>query len=108
MVALFSDSRMLDHRPRAGHPERPERLQAVLRHLERTGLAARCSGREVRPATDEELLRVHTAGPPRRMVEGFEASGRRADRGGYVGFDQDRCSRPGWRRERSSTRSIRW
>ncbi len=62
MVTLFTDPRMLDHRPAAAHPERPERLAAVLRHLDRTGLARACSSRTVRPATDEELLRVHTPG----------------------------------------------
>ena len=60
MVMLFQDRGMLDHIPRPGHPERPERLTAVLRHLERTGLAARLPRGRVRPVTDEELLRVHT------------------------------------------------
>ena len=38
MVTLFTDPRMLEHRPPARHPERPERLSAILRQLERTGL----------------------------------------------------------------------
>lgn len=59
MVLLFSDKRMLDHEPRRGHPERPERLSAVLRHLERTGLATACPEGKIRPVTEEELLRVH-------------------------------------------------
>ena len=29
-VALFTHSDMLEHRPGAGHPERPERLAAVI------------------------------------------------------------------------------
>ena len=62
MVTLFSDPRMLEHIPSPTHPERPERLRAVLRHLERTGIARHCPTRPVRPATDEELLRVHSAG----------------------------------------------
>lgn len=61
MVTLFSDPRMLDHVPAPTHPERPERLRAVIRHLERTGLARHCLTRPVRPASDEELLRVHSA-----------------------------------------------
>ena len=36
VVSLFTDRRMLDHQVPARHPERPERLQAILRHLERT------------------------------------------------------------------------
>ena len=39
-VTLFTDRRMLDHQVPARHPERPERLQAILRHLERTGYLA--------------------------------------------------------------------
>ncbi|MEO6810558.1 MAG: histone deacetylase [Isosphaeraceae bacterium] len=62
MVTLFHDPSMLDHVPARGHPERPERLQAVLRHLNRTGLKAACPAGIVRPATNDELLRVHTAG----------------------------------------------
>jgi acetoin utilization deacetylase AcuC-like enzyme len=60
MVTLYSDRRMLDHVPKPGHPERPERLQMVLRQLERTGQAGRCEVGVVRPATDAELARVHS------------------------------------------------
>src|SRR4030088_2140674 len=60
MVPLFTDRRMLDHHPPSRHPERPERLQAILRHLDRTGLRAACTSGTVREATREELLRVHT------------------------------------------------
>ncbi len=61
MVTLFTDPRMLDHVPSPTHPEKPERLRAVLRQLDRTGLAAKCRTMSVRPATDAELLRVHSA-----------------------------------------------
>ena len=60
-VALFTDRRMLDHRVPARHPERPERLQAILRHLERTGYLAACPSGPVREATDDELGRIHPA-----------------------------------------------
>ncbi len=59
MVALFKDMRMLDHVPPRGHPEKPERLQAILRQLERTGQLQACSVGKVREATKEELARVH-------------------------------------------------
>ena len=62
MVTLFTDPRMLDHEPPKSHPEKPERLAAILRHLKRTGLDAKCDAGLVRPATDEELLRVHPQG----------------------------------------------
>jgi acetoin utilization deacetylase AcuC-like enzyme len=60
MVMLFTDPRMLDHVPPKGHPERPERLQTVLRHLARTGLDRACPVGTVREATVAEILRVHT------------------------------------------------
>ena len=62
VVTLFTDRRMLDHRVPARHPERPERLQAILRHLERTRLSGEhVPAGTVREATAEELGRVHSA-----------------------------------------------
>jgi acetoin utilization deacetylase AcuC-like enzyme len=74
MVTLFCDARMLDHAPPRGHPERPERLQAILRHLDRTGLSTACPSGVVREATRSELLRVHS---PRHLdhVATFEIKG---------------------------------
>jgi acetoin utilization deacetylase AcuC-like enzyme len=60
VVSLFTDRRMLDHRVPARHPERPERLQAILRHLERTGYVNTCPAGLVREVTPRELLRVHS------------------------------------------------
>ena len=76
MVTLFTDPRMLDHVPPRGHPEKPERLQAVLRHLDRTGIARSCPHGTVREATDEEILRVHSRSHL-AMIERFAASGGR-------------------------------
>jgi acetoin utilization deacetylase AcuC-like enzyme len=73
-VALFTDPRMVDHRVPARHPERPERLQAILRHLERTGYLATCPAGVVREATDAELLRIHPADYLRRVMA-LEADG---------------------------------
>ena len=74
MVLLFSDPRMLEHVPSPTHPERPERLRAVIRHLERTGISRLNPSRPVRPATDEELLRVHSPGHI-AAVDAFAARG---------------------------------
>ena len=53
---------MLLHRgPRNHHPEKPERLTAVLEVLQAGGLLDQCVRLPARSATDEELLRVHTA-----------------------------------------------
>jgi acetoin utilization deacetylase AcuC-like enzyme len=60
-VTLYTDRRMIDHRVPARHPERPERLEAILRHLERTGYLTSCQSGKVREATADELRRVHSA-----------------------------------------------
>jgi acetoin utilization deacetylase AcuC-like enzyme len=44
-----------------GHPERPDRLEAIVAQLERTGLRARMLDLPARDATDEEILAVHRA-----------------------------------------------
>lgn len=74
MVRLYTDPRMLEHRPPAGHPERPERLATLLRQLERTGLSRACPRGTVREATDDELLRIHGAAFLRALAA-FERRG---------------------------------
>jgi len=73
-VALFTDRRMTEHRVPSRHPERPERLQAILRHLERTGYLPACAGPAVREATAGELARIHPADYLRRVAD-LEANG---------------------------------
>lgn len=74
MVRLFTVLRMLEHAPPTGHPERPERLSAIVRHLTRNGWLGECPKGTVREATREELLRVHTPRYLDRLAE-FEAAG---------------------------------
>jgi acetoin utilization deacetylase AcuC-like enzyme len=59
VVTLYTDRRMIDHRVPGRHPERPERLQAILRQLERVGYTNTCPAGKVREVTRDELLRVH-------------------------------------------------
>jgi acetoin utilization deacetylase AcuC-like enzyme len=73
-VALYTDRRMSEHRVASRHPERPERLLAILRHLERTGYLPACAGEPVREATADELTRVHPAEYLRRVAD-LEAGG---------------------------------
>ena len=87
MVTLFTDLRMLDHVPGPRHPERPERLHAILRHLERTGLKNVCPEGKVREATLEELARVHSSTYIERL-RAFELKG-----GGLI--EADTCLFPG-------------
>src|SRR2546429_7586593 len=56
------------HDPGAGHPERPERIDAVLDALRAPDLAAHVTWHEARPATWEQLERVH----PAQYLQGLE------------------------------------
>ena len=56
MAWLFTDRRMLDHETPPRHPERPERLAAILRQLDRGGQAGSCRRGLVREATDDRSL----------------------------------------------------
>jgi acetoin utilization deacetylase AcuC-like enzyme len=58
---LLSDPRFFQHRSSAYHPERPERLDAAQAAIERarTGTGLTFAPIEPRPATADELARVH-------------------------------------------------
>jgi acetoin utilization deacetylase AcuC-like enzyme len=57
---VLTDPLFLRHQPGPGHPERPERLERILEELSRRPLAG-VDQRRPRPATHEELARVHPA-----------------------------------------------
>ena len=57
-TAIVEDSRFLDHRGPAGHPERPDRLTAVTAAVDPR--RDRLTPIAPRAATQEEILRVHT------------------------------------------------
>ncbi|HWZ27311.1 MAG TPA: histone deacetylase [Gemmatimonadales bacterium] len=56
------------HQPGAGHPERPERIAAVLDALRAPELAGRIAAAQSPPATPEQLLTVHTRSHVDRLV----------------------------------------
>ncbi|MDX1962665.1 MAG: histone deacetylase [Pirellulales bacterium] len=58
MTWIYSHSDFLAHQT-GTHPERPERLIAILRQLERTGLGARCHHPTWEVATTAELTTIH-------------------------------------------------
>jgi len=58
-TGVVVDRRYRDHRGPDGHPERPERLAAVERAID--AHRAQLTPVAARPASDEELLRVHGA-----------------------------------------------
>jgi acetoin utilization deacetylase AcuC-like enzyme len=57
-VGIVYHPAVLEHEA-PGHPERPERLAAVVAELDRAGLFARFTPIDARPATREELARAH-------------------------------------------------
>ncbi len=87
MIGLYTHEDMLDHRPGEDHPERPERLAAVIEALD----AAPDLDVEPRDAPLVErtdLLRVHDAAYVERI---FAA----APRAGQVRLDEDTVMSPG-------------
>jgi acetoin utilization deacetylase AcuC-like enzyme len=84
-VALFTHPDMLDHRPGAGHPERPERLEAVLGALEGEPGLDRRAAEEV---AVEDLERVH----PKAFVEAVIAA---SPSTGVRSLDPDTTLSPG-------------
>ena len=58
MTLLYYDPCFLDH-DTGEHPERAERLEHVVRQLQRSGLDKRCTQREWPPVSGERLARVH-------------------------------------------------
>jgi acetoin utilization deacetylase AcuC-like enzyme len=83
---LLSDPRFFRHRPRAYHPERPERLEAAQAGVARARRTAGLAFTPVAPrsATDEELARVHD---PRflRWLDGLSGEDGYVDADTYVG-----------------------
>ncbi|MBI4002091.1 MAG: histone deacetylase [Nitrospira defluvii] len=58
-TGLIYDPRYLEHDMGAGHPESPHRLRAIMQRLEQSGMAARLTKIEPRPAEDEWVTLVH-------------------------------------------------
>ena len=72
-VPLFTHPDMIAHQPGAGHPERPERLAAVLEALANAGL-----DRDTRAATEAsvaDLERLHPADYVARLIGASPAAG---------------------------------
>jgi acetoin utilization deacetylase AcuC-like enzyme len=61
-VGLYDHPDFREHDAGPGHPERPERLDAVRRGIREASLESRLAVLTPRPASREELRAVHTAG----------------------------------------------
>jgi acetoin utilization deacetylase AcuC-like enzyme len=61
MTLLYRDDRFVQHLTGRGHPEAPERYQAIQKHAGFQAVAARCSTPTFAPLTLDQLASVHTA-----------------------------------------------
>jgi len=86
-VGFFFDPSFLAHDTGPGHPERPQRLEAICDHLRRTDLWERLSHRGPSPASRETLALVH----PSSYITRIE----RACREGPTALDPDTVASPG-------------
>ncbi len=60
-TGIFYSEKFLEHRAPDFHPERPERLTAIVEHLEAVGLWERLHHLEPKPATMDQVCAVHDA-----------------------------------------------
>lgn len=74
-VALVWSTEMELHASPPGHPERPERHAAVVQRFHEVGLVDRCTMLPPREATDEELLRAHSAEHLKDVASRAESAG---------------------------------
>lgn len=69
-VGLVHDDAMLKHK-QAGHPERPERISAIVQRLKEQGLYARCVRLPAEEASEASILRCHSE----RMLAQLQSTG---------------------------------
>jgi len=73
---VFYDPATLNHEPGASHPERPQRMTAVLESVRALEKLGRVAVATPRPATEDEILAVHTL-PYMNKVRAEIGAGRR-------------------------------
>ena len=87
-TGLVYDSRYLDHDMGMGHPESPNRLRAIMQHLEQSGTLQRVTRIEPRRAEDEWVTQIH-------QPEYVAALTKHAPTPGGVSLDPDTSMSPG-------------
>ena len=94
-VLFVTHPRYFDHETGSGHPERPQRLRAVLDGAERAGLGDALVWIEPQPADDDDLTRVHS----RAYVDAVARFCRSGEAGSTPTRSPGRSptTRPGWR-----------
>jgi acetoin utilization deacetylase AcuC-like enzyme len=91
LTAFFSPIECRAHDMGRGHPECPQRLDAILDHLRATGLDTGLDWRDAAPASDEALARAHTAG---YLGEIADKMGQAAAEDRRVAIDPDTSAGP--------------
>jgi acetoin utilization deacetylase AcuC-like enzyme len=98
-VGFFFHPACLSHDPGPGHPERPQRLAAILEHLRAVGLWDQLSHLEPDAASRETIALVH----PAAYVEAIE----RACRDGPTALDPDTTASSGsWEAARRAVGAV--
>ncbi len=91
-TALYTHPDCLAHDMGRGHPECPQRLDAIHDHLLATGLDGLLEHREAPLVAIDDLLRAHTAAHVMRLTQRLEHVART---GGHYAFDPDTSAGPG-------------
>ena len=78
MTLLYYHPNFLDH-DTGQHPEQPERLRQIIKHLDQTGLTAKCTRPTWQPATRSRLSAVHEPGHIDRIASIAAQGGGRLD-----------------------------
>jgi len=100
LIGLVCDETMALHSGPTGHPERPARIQEILRQLEASGLVKACYEVPSREATTEELKRCHADSFVDKVLH-FEATSKKKGKAysfpfgpdTYVNEHTPRCAR---------------
>ena len=68
-TGVVTDPLYIKHDPGMGHPESPDRLRAIYSLIEKDGILNKCTAVAPRPATQEEICRVHAKEYYQRIAE---------------------------------------
>ena len=104
-TAFVTDPLYLEHR-HDGHPERPERLTAILAQLERTGLRRRMADIEAPECSLQEITRVHSNRALERPAELAGAGGDWVDLDTFVNTESPAIARRAASGVLAATRAV--
>lgn len=89
MTILYTDPLFLKHET-GHHPETAERLRAIGKQLEQSGLAARCTAGKYQPLDEQTVARLHDPMQVLRIKQLAEHGGGRIDADTLVSMDSFR------------------